>query len=156
MFGVRSQMTALPRSLMRATDSAAYKNLRHAAFSIRKSAIDSMEFAPGPSPPGTPPHAHTGRLGKSILVSQDEAGEVVVGPSYRRVKRGGRPPWLAEMLEHGGTFTRRKKRAKRGRPKKGEPAQSTVTVTYPARPFMAPALQRSLARFHSDWDGAIT
>lgn len=155
MFGIQVKLTATPKRLEKATDKGAYKTLRHAAFSIRKSAIESMVFAKGPSKPGTPPHAHKGRLRRSILVAQDDKGEVVVGPSYSRVKAGGRPPWLAQMLEHGGTFTRRKKRKGRGRPPKGEAPQPMQTVTYPARPFMQPALQRNLARFHRDWKGAI-
>jgi len=155
MFGIQVKLTATPKRLEKATDKGAYKTLRHAAFSIRKSAIESMVFAKGPSKAGTPPHAHKGRLRRSILVAQDDKGEVVVGPSYSRVKVGGRPPWLAQMLEHGGTFTRRKKRQNRGRPKKGEAPQPMQTVTFPARPFMQPALQRNLARFHREWKGAI-
>ena len=155
MFGVKINMTQTPKKVERATDKGAYKSLRHAAFSIRKSAIESMVEARGPSRPGTPPHRHTGRLARSILVAQDKNGEVVVGPSYSRVKVGGRPPWLARMLEHGGTFTRRKKRKTRGRPKKGEAPEPMLSVTYPARPFMAPALKRNLARFHREWKGAI-
>ena len=155
MFGIQVKLTATPKRLEKATDKGAYKTLRHAAFSIRKSAIESMVFAKGPSKAGTPPHAHKGRLRRSILVAQDDKGEVVVGPSYSRVKVGGRPPWLAQMLEHGGTFTRRKKRQNRGRPKKGEAPQPMQTVTFPPRPFMQPALQRNLARFHREWKGAI-
>ncbi len=155
MFGIQVKLTATPKRVDKATDKAAFKNLRHAAFSIRKSAIESMEFAEGPSKPGTPPHAHTGRLRRSILVAQDDKGEVVVGPSYSRVKAGGRPPWLAQMLEHGGTFTWKRKTKQRGRPKKGEAPRPMQTATYPARPFMQPALERNLARFHREWKGAI-
>lgn len=162
MFGVQVKLTATPKRLEKATNKGTYKTLRHAAFSIRKSAIESMVFQEGPSAPGTPPHAHTGRLRRSILVAQDDRGEVVVGPSYSRVKAGGRPPWLAQMLEYGGTFQRRKKRKGRGRPTKREAAikaagygPALFAVTYPARPFMQPALQRNLARFHREWKGAI-
>ncbi len=156
MFGIQVKLTATPDRLKKATDEGTYKTLRHAAFSIRKSAIASMVFRGGPSSPGTPPHAHTGRLRRSILVSQDEKGEVVVGPSYRRVKVGGRPPWLAQMLEHGGTFQVKQKRKGRGRPKKGTPPQAIRSITFPARPFMQPALQKNLARFHREWRGAIS
>jgi len=37
----------------------------------------------------------------------------------------------------------------------GEAAQPMQTITFPPRPFMQPALQRNLARFHRDWKGAI-
>ncbi len=156
MFGVKITTTQTPEKVERAVDKGAYKSLRHAAFSIRKSAIESMVFARGPSRRGTPPHAHKGKVRRSILVAQDEKGEVVVGPSYSRVKVGGRPPWLADMLEHGGTFTWKKKTKQRGRPKKGEAPRPMQTATYPARPFMQPALERNLARFHREWKGAIS
>ncbi len=155
MFGVQVKFIATPKPLAKATDKAAFKNLRHAAFSIRKAAIESMVFAKGPSKPGTPPHAHKGRVRRSILVAQDDSGEVVIGPSWSRVKAGGRPPWLAQMLEHGGTFPVKQKRKTRGRRKKGEAPQATRSITFPPRPFMQPALQRNLARFHRDWRGAI-
>jgi len=155
MIGVKVKLTAFPRKVERAKDKGAYKSVRHAAFSIRKTAIESMVFATGPSKPGRPPHAHTGRLRRSIMVAAEQKDDVVIGPSYSRVKVGGRPPWLAQMLEHGGTVQRRKKRKSRGRPRKDDPPQQTFSVTYPARPFMHQALQRNLARFHREWKGAI-
>lgn len=156
MFGVTVQLTKTVRQLERAKKKGTYKSLRHAAFSIRKSAVESMPFAKGPSEPGKPPHAHKGKIRRSILVAQDEGtGEVFVGPSYPRVKAGRRPYWLAQMLEHGGTFTRRKPRKRGRRRRRGESPQPTIAVTYPARPFMHPALKRNLARFHRDWEGAI-
>jgi len=161
MFGVTIKMTATPKRLEKAVDKGAYKSLRHAAFSIRKAAQESMVFAKGPSKPGAPPHAHTGRMRWSILVAQDKvdgrklkAGEVFIGPAYSRVKVGGRPPWLAEMLEHGKTFIAHEKQSRRGRPRKGTSIKRWAVI-YPARPFMQPALQRNLARFHRDWQGAI-
>lgn len=159
MLGVKVGLKAFPKSVKRATNKGAYRSLRHAAFSIRKSAIESMVFAKGPSKPGTPPHAHTERLRRSVVVesaSDKNKYDIVVGPSYSRVKIGGRPPWLARVLEHGGTFKRKKKRKRRGRPRKDEEPQQMVSVTYPARPFMQPALQRNLARFHKEWQGAIS
>ncbi len=156
MFGIQVKLTATPKRLEKATDKGTYKTLRHAAFSIRKSAIESMVFAKGPSKPGTPPHAHTGRMRRSILVAQDDNDEVFVGASGNRVKAGRRPEWLARMLEHGGTFPIRKKRKIRGRPKKDDAPQATRTITFPPRPFMQPALKRNLARFHHEWKGAIS
>ena len=162
MFGVTVKLTMMPGKVKKATDKGAYKSLRHAAFSIRKTAIESMVFEEGPSRPGRPPHAHTGRLRRSIIVAQEKGNEVFVGPSYSRVKAGGRPPWLAEMLEHGGTFRWRKKRKKRGRPTKSEAqviaagyGPALQIVTFPARPFMQPALARNLARFHREWQGIM-
>ena len=155
MFGVTIKMTATPKRLEKAVDKGAYKSLKHGALSIRKAAQESMVFAKGPSKPGTPPHSHTGRLRWSILAAEDEDKKGwTVGPSYSRVKVGGRPPWLAQMLEHGGTFIAHEKQSRRGRPRKGTSIKRWAVI-YPARPFMQPALQRNLARFHRDWQGAI-
>ena len=157
MISVKTNLTTYLPKVQRAVKDGTYRSLYHAGASLRKAAQQSMRKAKGPSPPGTPPHVHTGRLRRSIMFSVDkQKEELVVGPSYNMVKRGGRPPWLAQMLEHGGTFQRRltPKRKGRGRPRKGE-AVRTVSVTYPARPFMAPALQKNLARFHREWQGAI-
>lgn len=148
--------TYLPK-VNAAVTNGAFKSLSHAGAAIRKTAQQSMREAKGPSPPGTPPHVHTGRLRRSILFAVDkQKHELVVGPSYDKVKIGGRPSWLAQMLEHGGTFQRRMdpKRSRRGRPRKGEEVRR-ISVTYPARPFMAPALAKNLARFHREWQGAI-
>ncbi len=162
MFGIQIKLTATPKRLERATDKGAFKTLRHSAFSIRKSAIGSMKFAKGPSTPGTPPHSHKGRLRRSILVAQDGNDEVFVGASGHRIKAGRRPEWLARMLEHGGTFRvkikkkRKSRRDTRGRfVKSTESAALVRSITFPPRPFMQPALQRNLARFHRDWKGAI-
>jgi len=157
-------MIPMPKNVERAADKGAYKTLRHAAFSIGKSARESMIEEEGPSRPGTPPHVHTGRLRKSILAAVDvKKQEAFIGPSYKLVKRGGRPPWLGKLHEFGGTYKRKKKqKRKSGRDihgrfiKSTEAAEISITVTYPARPFMQPALQRNLARFHRDWKGAIS
>lgn len=157
MIDVKLHLKTYLSRVDKAIKKGTFKNLKHAGAAIRKTAQQSMRPAKGPSPPGTPPHVHTGRLRRSILYAVDlQTDELVVGPSYNMVKRGGRPPWLAEMLEHGGTFQRRltPKRTRRGRPRKGEEVQ-TALVTYPARPFMAPALKKNLARFHREWQSAI-
>ncbi len=157
MISVKTNLTTYLPRVQRAVKKGTFTSLTHAGRAIRKTAQQSMREAKGPSPPGTPPHVHTGRLRRSILYAVDKQNdELVVGPSYNMVKRGGRPPWLAQMLEYGGTFQRRltPKRKRRGRPRKGEEVR-TVSVTYPARPFMAPALQKNLARFHREWQGAI-
>jgi len=162
MFGVKITMAMTPKTVQRATDKGAYKTFKHAANSIAKSAGDSMVEAEGPSRPGTPPHAHTKRLRWSIQSNDPDSDGVFIGPTYSRVIKGGRPPWLAKMLEFGGTFTWKRRTKKRGRPSKREAQRRAagygppmMTATYPARPFMQPALERNLARFHRDWKGAI-
>ncbi len=162
MFGVKISMITNTKPLAKATKKAAFANFRHAGFAIRKTAIESMKFQGGPSAPGSPPAAHTGRIRRSVIWAINDDGDLFVGPSYSRVIKGGRPPWLAQMLEFGGTFRWRKKRKRRGRPTKAEAqviaagfGPALQSVTYPARPFMQPALKRNLARFHKDWKGAI-
>jgi hypothetical protein len=123
-----------------ATKKGAFKNLTNAAASIRKSAIASMPYAKGPSEPGNPPHAHKGRLRKSILFDVDSSkGTAVVGPSYDAMQSGGLPPWVGSMHERGGTFT-----GKKGKTKK-----------YPKRPFMQPALERAKPRLAAFWANSI-
>ncbi len=156
MIGWQTRVVLDLAALNNAAEKGAFNSQRHAAFAIRKSAIDSMIFARGPSNPGRPPHAHTGKLRRSILVAED-GGSVVVGASHGRNQVGRRPLWLTEMLEHGGTYqVRRKKRSRRGRPSKGDEPQVVSSVTYPPRPFMHPALVRNLDRFHREWQGAIS
>jgi hypothetical protein len=121
-----------------AAAAATFKNLNHAAATIRKTAIESIESAEGPSPPGSPPHTHTtsktksgktraGVLPRSIAydVNQDSA---VIGPRFSVVGEAG------AAMEHGGEF-------------RGD--------DYDARPFMFPALESNESRFAEEWQGAI-
>jgi phage gpG-like protein len=158
MFGVKITTQFRPKQVEHAQKKGAFKSMLHAARAIRKTAVESMVFAKGPSRPGQPPHAHTGRLRRSILYTVDN-DDAFVGVSYARARKGDRPEWLARMLEKGGVY---------GRPRKGKQKREAATgrfakgfekiespVTYPARPFMHPALERNLARFHREWQGAI-
>ena len=139
--GVQVKLTDRSRKVRDAAKKGAFKSLHHAAASIRRTAIDSMVFAAKASKPGTPPHAHQGKLRRSIQYSVEEE-TVTVGPSYSRIRAGGRPPWLASMHERGGTFWKnKKKRTKR---------------FLPARPFMAPALAQAAKRFKSQWKSSLS
>lgn len=137
--GITAKLTSTAKRVTDAASKGAYKSLQHAGRSIRKAAVESMVFAKGPSPAGTPPHAHKGKLRRSILW-QAEKEELVVGPAYSRVVAGGRPPWMASMLERGGVFKGKKKGS---------------TRKFPPRPFMAPALEMARKRFKQDWQGSI-
>lgn len=64
---------------------------------------------------------------RAVLFSVDEQG-AVIGFSASRIDQA------MQVHEHGGV---------RG------------GVRFPQRPTMAPALERNLARFRSDWKGAI-
>ena len=120
-----------PAKVTQAVDKAKYENMKHAAFSIRKDAAKSVKQRKNkdkPSPPGEPPFAHTlGFLKKAIWtdVKEDEA---IVG--FRKSVIG----MVAATHEHGLTEDGR---------------------DYPERPTMAPALERNVERFHSDWRSSV-
>ena len=121
-----------------ATDAAAFRNLGHAAATIRKDAVESIENEPGPSAPGDPPHTHTGGvtkkgkvrkgdLQKAIAYDADKES-AVIGPRFSVVGLAGRAHELGESF-HGEDFDE--------------------------RPYIGPALDRNLTRFAQDWEGSI-
>jgi len=122
---------------------------RFGAF-VMRSARKSIKNRPGPSAPGTPPHAHTSYQGKpkkngkpskrflfrdSILFGYGKARDsVIVGPIFKAgsVRRSSKT--VPQMLEEGGNSSRRS----RGK---------VVPTRYRPRPFMAPALEREKPKF---------
>jgi phage gpG-like protein len=150
MIGAKTKFTDTSKRVVAAKDKAAFKNLRHAGLSIRKDVVASFQRAKGPSKPGTPPHRHRGRLAYSIWYDADKE-EAVVGPAYSRVAGKGLPPWIGRMHEFGGAFgghaQTKKQKAAGKKPRR--------VAHYPARPYMAPALERAKARFHRDWRSSI-
>lgn len=122
-----------------AAEKAAFRNLGHAASSIRKAAIESVIPSDEPSKPGTPPHTRIritkkgkqlkGQLQRAIVFSHDRAKqEAVIGPRESVVGES------AAAHEFGGSY-------------KGQ--------EFAVRSFMGPALEQSLDRFASDWQGSI-
>jgi len=112
---------------------------------IRRHAQLSMVFASGPSAPGTPPHAHKGRLRDVVLYHYD--------PRERKVTTGTTPqstsgtsPSLPELHEYGGR-TMRTVRV-RGKVRR-------VRVTYPRRPYLAPALEAEAPRLPDVWRKSV-
>lgn len=140
MFSVQAIVEFFPTPIIERAKDAGFRNTGHAAASIRKTAIESMEEAEGPSPPGEPPHTHTsgvtrkgrkrpGVLPKSITFDNDrESQTALIGPRFSVVGLAG------EAHEFGGEF-------------RGD--------DYPERPFMEPALMQNIDRFASDWAGSI-
>jgi len=124
--------------ILDAEHKAAYKNLGHAAASIRKAEIESIHFGKGPSTPGTAPHTHgkqftkahkerKGELQRAILyVLEDE--RAIIGPRFSVVGTS------AMAHEFGGEY-------------KGQ--------EYPERPFARPAVDKNLDRFAKSWEYAI-
>jgi len=140
MIGLAVKTEDHTRRVTEAAKAAEFRNLGHAAASIRKTEIESIQSAPGPSQPGTPPHTHTagvsktgkkrrGVLQRSFAYAVDKAaGRAIVGP---QASVGGE---AGAAHEFGGEF--------RG-------------MDYPERSFAAPALEQNLDRFASDWQGSI-
>lgn len=97
---------------------------------VRKRAKGSIRSRKGASPPGKPPHNHTGLLRNKIFFAYEPSRHaVIIGPERLDELTPDNRDAL-EMLEIGGTTTRtRGKRRRR--------------VTYKARPFMRPAFEAS-------------
>ena len=127
----------------RAADTATRKVLSKAGAFIRTTAKHSIRPGKGISPPGSPPHSHTGLLRRFIFFGYDTLRQtVVIGPMRLNQKIGAAP----EALEHGGTSVvveglrhrRRKRRVRIG-----------------ARPFMGPAMRKELPKFPSLWANSV-
>lgn len=107
-----------------------------------------------PSTPPNPPHVHSANPNASlrkILYGLKPGGmSVIAGPVLLNGSKNTNPT-VPEVNEFGGTARRRQKRVggqwvpagRRVRP--GQPSR-TVSVTYPARPFMGPALKKEVPK----------
>ncbi len=105
---------------------------------VRQRAKTSIRKRKGTSPPGSPPHSHTGLLRKFILFAYDaDRKSVVIGPTLLR--EGSQAP---RLLEHGGTTVI----AHRG-PKR--------RARYRPRPYMRPAFQAEQVRLPGLWKNSI-
>jgi len=110
----------------KAVDRANYRNLGHAAASVRRSAMKSIVRGKQPAAAGLPPHTRRARrLPRSIFYHAERDGlSSIVGPVYSRVGVVG------EAHEFGKTY---------------------MGTKYPERPFMGPALEENLDRMPSYW-----
>lgn len=142
---------------------------------VRRSAQTSMRYRKSASPPGQPPSAHKSkrraalkRMGKAkhngallreflYFAYDPKARSVVVGPLGFRTRGGKTVPELhesgGERAAYRGETMAVKNPAGRD-PRTGRffsrgvhPVKVTGTVRYPRRPFMAPALKRTAAKF---------
>lgn len=121
------------------------------------------------SPPGTPPFAHTDskvETLKNILFAFGGKNSVLVGPVGLNGKRGSLPA----LHEYGGTqgisekligasagdkravvrSSRRWVPVGRRKPAPGQPTRRRQ-ATYPARPYMAPAMAKTQSKFKDLW-----
>ena len=127
MFALQVKVEDKFKRVADAAQEAKFRNFGHAAASIRKDAISTIEKSEKASAPGSPPHTRRGQLPRAIRYAVDKDG-AIIGPVASVVGESG------AAHEFGGTY-------------KGE--------DYPARPFMAPALERAEPRFAGDWQGSI-
>ncbi len=108
------------------------------------------------SKPGEAPRSVQGSLKAFILFAWDPATRtVVIGPKLLPGKRGDAPG----ILERGGTAPRKVRVFDRDRAGKGRGRRKakivTRTVSYEARPFMLPALEKRLPELPALWRNAI-
>lgn len=132
---------------------------------VRKIAKNSMKRRKGPSAPGEPPHAHVGLVKDLTYFAFDrKTMSLVVGPA----KVGGAKTAVPGLLERGGQVAVRGIRNRRGQfvPLHKLPAaarrqaidKGRVTVRnarLQARPFMKPALEKSVPLLAREWRGAV-
>jgi hypothetical protein len=117
-------------SVLKAMDRKTRKCLSRIGGYLRKVAIRSLPFDDRISLAGHAPRSHLGLLRKMLFYSYDaQAKSVVVGPLLFRNKL--QTPG-AQLLEQGGDVEAKTKDGK------------TTILHYRPRPFMQPALQRSL------------
>ena len=130
MFGMNGTTQDETRKVVKAAADAAFRNIGHAAASIRRTAFTSIVRSAKPSAPGTPPHTRGKKRGfkRGMFYAMEGKEAAVIGTAYSIVGTSGEPH------EHGGIY-------------KGD--------DYEARPFMGPALEANLDRFARNWGGSI-
>lgn len=113
------------------------------------------------SPPGKPPHSHTGLLRRFIFFAYEPNREsVVIGPALLNRRKNGR---ALELLEYGGEVKgnaevaiTEKTRDKRGRSSVNRRRIKVDRRVYQPRPFMGPAFEAEKAASLPDiWKDSI-
>ncbi len=114
-----------------------------------------------PSPPGTPPRSRqpgsTPPFKMIFSLPNRSQTTVLVG----MVGFGGTGPPVPGLQEHGGRAVRvvwvmRQGRDRRGRFTRKRRRPTRRVVTYPPRPFMGPALRKTMPRFPKLWEGSVS
>lgn len=129
MFGLKIRIFESFARVQQAADRAVYKNVRHAAFSIRKFVRESIKKSPTASQPGQPvaTRGKRGNVRNSIFVAADD-NSAIIGPRFSMV---------GDAME-AHEF---------GKARKGD--------RYPARPTMGPGLDANTDRFAGSFRGSI-
>ncbi len=162
-------------------ERASKSALKSAGAFVRKTAINSIRQTKAkPAPKGQPPHTRHGRLKKAVLFAVDAAAtSVVVGPAANLISSVG------HFHEFGGTETKAAKPkqyrvggvgpvriAKDGHPvfarlknfrmvqvaqrldRQLTDGKQTIRQ-YPRRPFMGPALERTVPKLPDFWRNSV-
>lgn len=129
MIGTMTQFQSRVKEVEEAAEKAAFRNLGHAAASIRKDAVKSITRSKEPSPEGGPIHTRKGQAKRAVRYAVDfEKEEALIG--FQESKVG------TAMAAH-------------------ERGETYKDVDFPERPTMGPALERGAPRFAKDWAASI-
>ncbi len=132
MFGFAFKIIDRTKHVAAVAAKESFRNISHAAASLRKDVVSTIESAPPgvPSEAGSPPHTHRRaffRRAIAYAVGEDKRS-AVIGPRFSAVGTVGK------AHEFGGDY-------------KG--------FDYQPRPFMAPGLVRAIPRFAGSFAGSI-
>lgn len=122
-------------AVISAVDKAEARFMSKFGAYVRSDANQSMKRTrtTRPSNPGTPPRAHRGDLKRFNFFQYDaRQHDVVIGPILLPGSRYAVPG----LHEHGGSVV----------PRRSTKNRAGKLATYPARPFMRPALMKNLKR----------
>lgn len=129
MIGFTIKLLPSFERVQKAADRAVYRNIRHAAFSIRKYIRESIKKSPQASDPGKPV-ATRGKRGnvKNSIFAAVEPDNALIGPRFS---------FVGDAME-AHEFGKRR----------GEDS-------YPARPTSGPGLDANQDRFAESFRGSI-
>jgi len=128
--GLRAGGRFETKTVAKPAEVAAFKNIGHAAASLRMVARRSIRSGKKPGPVGKPPRARTRRLKTAIMFAtrRKPNAYAIVGPAYSKIGPAG-----AEH-EHGRKIRQ---------------------FALPRRPFMGPALAVIGPRMGKKWAGSV-
>lgn len=129
MFGIEHRVEDNFREVVDKVNKGNFNSLTHAAASIRRDVISTIERSPYPSEPGTPIHTRRGLAKKAMWFNvSKEDQDAVIGTRYSVIQSSGEPH-------------------EKGVPYKGR--------RYPKRAFVMPGFLRAIPRMAGYWSGSI-
>lgn len=130
MIGVQTKVTLTPQNVTKAVTKAAFTNFRHAGFSIRKTAKESVKRRKVAGPAGGPVTTR-GRGGANVraaFFTDATRDDVIIGPRFSFV---GESQYFQEF------------------------GKTIDGIDLDERPTMHLALEANTDRFARDWAGSI-